>query len=65
MDNLNIHSIASLYEAFKSAVSIQITLYLEIFHAPIHAPSAQLAEIEVGILSRQCLNQSLSSFEDM
>ena len=65
MDNLNIHSVASLYKAFEPAVARRIAQRLEIHYTPIHASWLNMAEIEIGILSRQCLSQSLASFEDM
>lgn len=63
MDNLNIHSISSLYKAFEPALARQIAQRLEIHYTPIHASWLNMAEI--GILSKQCLSQSLSSFEHM
>lgn len=65
MDNLNIHSIASLYKAFDPATARQIARRLEIHYTPIDASWLNMAEIEIGILSRQCLSQPLSSFELM
>jgi len=65
MDNLNIHSIASLYKAFAPSVPRRIAQRLEIHYTPVHASWLNMAEIEIGILSRQCLSQSLSSFEQM
>lgn len=65
MDNLNTHSTASLYKAFEPAVARRIAQRLEIHYTPIHASWLNMAEIEIGILSRQCLSQSLSSFEQM
>ena len=62
MDNLNIHSIASLYKAFEPAVARRIAQRLEIHYTPIHASWLNMAEIEIGILSKQCLSQSLTSF---
>ena len=61
MDNLNIHSIASLYKAFDPAIARQIAQRLEIHHAPIHASWLNI----IGILSRQCLSQSMPSFQLM
>ena len=61
MDNLNIHSIASLYKAFDPAIARQVAQRLEIHHTPIHASWLNMAEIETGILSRQCLYQSIFS----
>lgn len=65
MDNLNIHSIASLYKAFEPNLARRIAQRLEIHYTPIHASWLNMAEIEIGILSRQCLAQSLSSFHDL
>ena len=65
MDNLNIHSIASLYKAFEPAQARRITQRLEIHYTPIHASWLNMAEIEIGILSRLCLSQFLTSFEEM
>lgn len=65
MDNLNIHSIASLYKAFEPTQAKRIIQRLEIHYTPIHASWLNMAEIEIGILSRQCLSQPLTSFEEM
>jgi hypothetical protein len=65
MDNLNIHSISSWYKAFELALARQIAQRLEIHYTPIHASWLNMAEIEIGILSKQCLSQSLSSLEHM
>ena len=65
MDNLNIHSIASLYKAFDPSIARQIAQRLEIHHTPIQASWLNMAEIETGILSRQCLYQSMPSFQLM
>ena len=64
MDNLNIHSTASLYlyKALESGVARRIAQRLEIHYTPFHASWLNMAEIEIGILSRQCLTQPLSSF---
>ena len=53
MDNLNIHSIASLYKVFDPATARHIARRLEIHYTPIHASWLNMAEIEIGILSRQ------------
>ena len=65
MDNLNIHSTASLYKAFEPDVARRIAQRLEIHYTPIHASWLNMAEIEIGILSEQYLSQSISSFELM
>lgn len=65
MDNLNIHSTASLYKAFEPSEARRIAQRLEIHHTPVHASWLNMAEIEIGILSRQCLAQPLCTFENM
>lgn len=60
---MNIHLIASLYKAFEPAQARRIMQRLKIHYIPIHASWLNMAEIEIGILSRQGLSQTLSSFE--
>jgi len=65
MDNLNIHSIASLYKAFRPKEARRIAEKLEIHYTPIHASWLNMAEIEIGILSRQCLAEKITSIQEM
>jgi len=65
MDNLNIHSIASLYEAFTAPQARRIAEKLEIHHTPKHASWLNMAEIEISVLSRQCLAEKMSSIDEM
>jgi len=65
MDNLNIHSTASLYKAFEPVEARRIAEKLEIHHTPVHASWLNMAEVEIGILSRQCLAESMISVEEM
>ncbi len=65
MDNLNIHSIASLYKAFGPCEARRIAEKLEIHHTPKHASWLNMAEIEIGVLSRQCLSKKMLSIEEM
>ena len=55
MDNLNTHSGASLYEAFSPAKARRILERLEIHYTPKHRSWLNMAEIELAILTRQCL----------
>ena len=55
MDNLNTHHPASLYEAFEPAEARRIAERLEIHYTPKHGSWLNMAEIEIGVLSRQCL----------
>ena len=58
MDNLNTHKLASLYEAFPPAeAKRRIAERLEIHHTPKHGSWLNMAEIELSVLSRQCLDR--------
>ena len=59
MDNLNIHAPASLYEAFPPAEAKRLADRLEIHHTPRHGSWLNMAEIELSILQRQCLDRRL------
>lgn len=59
MDNLNVHSPASLYEAFAPAEAKRIADRLEIHHTPKHGSWLNIAEIELSALSRQCLDRRI------
>jgi hypothetical protein len=57
MDNLNTHSIASLYEAFEPQKAFSLASRLEIHYTPKHGSWLNIAEIELSALGRQCLNK--------
>ncbi len=61
MDNLNTHKLASLYEAFPPEQARRIAEKLEIHHTPKHGSWLNMAEIELSVLARQCLEQRLDS----
>lgn len=63
LDNLNIHSPASLYQAFPPEEARRITRKLEFHHTPKHASWLNMNELELAVLSRQCLRQRLGSRE--
>ncbi len=60
-DNLNTHSIASLYEAFPAAEAHRLARRLEIHHTPRNGSWLNVAEIELSILGRQCLDRRIGS----
>jgi hypothetical protein len=60
-DNLNTHSIASLYEAFPAAEAHRLSRRLEIIHTPRNGSWLNVAEIELSVLARQCLDRRLGS----
>jgi len=59
MDNLNTHTPAALYEAFVPAEARRIARKLEIHYTPKHGSWLNMAEIELSVLARQCLNQRI------
>jgi hypothetical protein len=61
MDHLNTHKLASLYEAFPPEQARRIAAKLEIHHTPKHGSWLNMAEIELSVLARQCLDQRLES----
>lgn len=65
MDNLNTHKPASLYQAFEPAVARSLIDRLEIHHTPKHGSWLNMAEIELSILSRQCLDRRLPDLDTL
>lgn len=59
MDNLNTHSIGSLYEAFSPAEARRLAARLEIHYTPKHGSWLNVAESELSVLSRQCLDRRI------
>lgn len=59
MDNLNTHKPASLYEAFDPAEARRILKRLEFHYTPKHGSWLNMAEIELSIISRQCLDRRI------
>lgn len=58
-DNLNTHHIASLYEAFEPHEAPRLARRLEIHYTPRNGSWLNVAEIELSILSEQCLNRRI------
>ena len=63
MDNLNTHHPASFYEAFEPAEALRIARRLEIHYTPKHGSWLNIAEIELGVLARQCLDRRIPDKE--
>ena len=59
MDNLNTHRLSSLYQAFEPAEARRIAQKLEIHYTPKHGSWLNMAEIELGVLARQCLDRRI------
>ena len=64
-DNLNTHNIASLYEAFPATEAHRLARRLEIYHTPRNGSWLNVAEIELSVLSKQCLDRRIPTVEEM
>jgi hypothetical protein len=60
MDNLNTHKPASLYETFAPEEARRILKRLEFHYTPKHGSWLNMAEIELSVLSRQCLDRRIA-----
>jgi len=59
LDNLNTHTAASLYEAFAPEEARRIVKKLEFHYTPKHGSWLNMAEIELSVLQRQCLDRRI------
>ena len=58
-DNLNTHKIASLYEAFEPREARRLVERLEMHYTPKHGSWLNVAEIELSVLTKQCLDRRI------
>lgn len=65
LDNLNTHSPAALYDAFAPDEARRILRKLEFHYTPKHGSWLNMAEIEISILSRQCLKRRVGSLAQL
>jgi len=66
MDNLNTHTISSLYEAFPPAEAFRLAQRLEIHFTPKHGSWLNIAEIELSAMTMQCLGKRrIPSIEEL
>jgi DDE superfamily endonuclease len=63
LDNLNTHRAASLYETFAPDEARRILRKLELHYTPKHGSWLNIAEIELSVFSRQCLDRRLGDEE--
>ena len=59
LDNLNTHKPGSLYEAFEPSEARRIAKRLEFHYTPTHGSWLNMAEIELSVFSRQCLDRRI------
>lgn len=58
-DNLNTHTLTSLYQAFEPAEALRIAQRIQLVHTPKHGSWLNIAESELSVLTRQCLDRRL------
>jgi len=63
LDNLNIHTPASLYQTFEAQEARRIAAKLEFHYTPKHGSWLNMVEIELSVLVRQCLKQRIPELE--
>lgn len=63
MDNLNTHTIGSLYQAFPAEKARDLAKRLEIHYTPKHGSWLNIAEIELSAVTQQCLSRRIPSIE--
>lgn len=65
LDNLNTHTTASLYQAFEPQEARRLAERLEVHYTPKHGSWLNVAEIELSVLQRQCLDRRLPDTDTM
>lgn len=65
MDNLNTHKQASLYKVFSPQEARRIIRKLEIHYTPKHGSWLNIAEIELNVMTHQCLSLRIASIEEL
>lgn len=65
MDNLNTHTLGSLYETFEPEVAERLCMRLELHFTPKHGSWLNMAEIELSALTRQCLDRRIETLEQV
>ena len=65
MDNLNTHKPASLYKRFPPEEARRIYRKLEIHYTPKHGSWLDIAEIELNMMTRQCLDRRIDNIETL
>lgn len=65
MDNLNTHKVASLYKRYPAAEARRITKRLEIHYTPKHGSWLDIAEIELNVMTRQCLSRRIDNIDTL
>jgi len=65
LDNLNTHRPGALYQAFPAAEARRILKRIEFHYTPKHGSWLNMAEIEIGVMGRQCLERRIADVETL
>jgi len=65
MDNLNTHTIGSFYETFAPEKARSLAKRLEIHYTPKHGSWLNMAEIELSVMTSQCLGRRIPSIQNL
>jgi hypothetical protein len=65
MDNLNTHTISSLYQSYPAEEAFEIAQKLEIHDTPKHGSWLNIAEIELSAMTSQCLDRRIDPLEKL
>jgi hypothetical protein len=65
MDNLNIHELSCLYEAFDPAEARRLVERFEVHNTPKHGSWLNVAEIFLSVMASQCIDQRIGSIRDL
>ena len=64
-DNLNTHTLTALYQAFGPAEALRLAQKLELVHTPKHGSWLNVAESELSVLTRQCLDRRIDTQDEV
>ena len=65
MDNLNTHKVASLYKKYRPEEAFRLRKRLEIHYTPKHGSWLDIAEIELNVMTKQCLSRRIESIDKL
>ena len=64
-DNLNTHRLANLYLVFEPAEAYRLSQRFDLHFTPKHGSWLNMAEIEIGVFERACLQRRVASFDTL
>ena len=65
MDNLNTHKVASLYKKYRPEEAFRLRKRLEIHYTPKHGSWLDIAEIELNVMTKQCLSRRIEIIDKL